>query len=63
MVGAVDAVALPDDRFHLGRRLAFGHLAVVLGHVDDGRPERPVIGCRRLGRLLQRHQVNRQARR
>ena len=49
VVGAVGAVVLPDDRFHLGRRLALGHPAVVVGDIDDGRPQRPVIRQLRAG--------------
>jgi hypothetical protein len=36
MVGAVNAVALPDDGLHLGRCLALCHLEVVGGDIDDG---------------------------
>ena len=63
MVRAVEAVLLPDDRLHLGRRLAFGHPQVVLGHVDDGGPECCVAGGALAGRVLEGHQVDRKARR
>ena len=53
MVGAIDAVVLPDHRFHLGRGLVLGQLPVVVGHVDDGRAQRRVICRCRPGRLLQ----------
>jgi hypothetical protein len=63
MVDAIDAVALPDDGLHLGGRLAHGHPAVVVGHVDDGRTQRRVIRRRLPGRVLEGKQANRHARR
>ncbi len=67
VVSAIDAVVLPDDRLHLGRRPGRGHLEVVAGHVDDGRAEhRIVAGCCPVWRgaldgLPQRDQVQRDA--
>ena len=42
MVDAINAVSLPDERLHLGWRLALRHLQVVLGHAHDRRPQRAV---------------------
>ncbi len=49
MIDPVDAVLLPDDLLHLGRRLALGHPEVVLGHVDDGGAEHRIVRGRGLG--------------
>ncbi len=60
VVGAIQAVVLPDDRLHLGRGLPLGQAQVVAGNVDDRGPEHGVVAGRSLRRLLQRHQRKRQ---
>src|SRR5437762_1955173 len=60
VVSTIDADMAPDDRFHLRRALALGHAEEVPGDVDDRGPQRSIVAWRRVGRLLQRHQRERQ---
>jgi hypothetical protein len=46
VVDPVDAVVLPDERFHLGGRPARRYPQEVVRHVDDGCAEHRVIGGR-----------------
>ena len=62
MIHTVNAVFSPDKGFHFGRGLVLRHPQVVVGDVDDGRPQRPVARRHRygrLGRLRQRQQMDR----
>ncbi len=45
VVGAVQAGVVPDERLHLGRTAGPRDLQVVLGDVDDGRPEQRIAGA------------------
>ena len=42
VIDAVEAVVLPDQRLHLGRRSALRQAQVVLGGLDDRRPQRAI---------------------
>ena len=45
VVGTVQAGVIPDERLHLGRTAGPGDLQVVLGDVDDGRPQQRIAGA------------------
>src|SRR6516225_8748964 len=63
VVGAIGAGRLPDQRLHLGWRLALRETEIMLRGADDRRPQRAVARRHRPGCLLERQQVRRHARR